>query len=103
MQDQIDTLKQELEDWKEQARRKDHLLAAALERIPPQLEAPHEPSESLVSPAEEPSSTFTHTTTSARGGEPLLVASLLRGVAREKGGDYPREIREPNKGTSGRA
>jgi excisionase family DNA binding protein len=56
MQDQIDTLKQELEDWKEQARRKDHLLAAALERIP-QIEAPQEHSESPVSPPEGPSST----------------------------------------------
>jgi hypothetical protein len=39
MQDQIDTLKQEVVDWKEEARRKDHLLAAALERIPA-IEAP---------------------------------------------------------------
>jgi len=37
--DQIVFLRRELE-------RKDHLLAAALERIPPQLEAPSEPSES---------------------------------------------------------
>jgi hypothetical protein len=47
----IDTLKfenellrRELEDWKEEARRKDHLLAAALERIP-EIEAPSEPSD----------------------------------------------------------
>ena len=51
MQDQINTLKQELEDWKEQARRKDHLLAAALERIPA-IEAPPEPPESPVSASE---------------------------------------------------
>jgi predicted ArsR family transcriptional regulator len=45
MQDQIDTLKQEVVDWKEEARRKDHLLAAALERIPA-IEAPRERRES---------------------------------------------------------
>jgi hypothetical protein len=45
MQDQIDTLKQEVADWKEEARRKDHLLAAALERIPA-LEEPTEPRQS---------------------------------------------------------
>ena len=53
MQDQINTLKQELEDWKEQARRKDHLLAAALERIPA-IEAPPEPRESPVSASDTP-------------------------------------------------
>ena len=56
MQDQINTLKQELEDWKEQARRKDHLLAAALERIPA-IEAPPEPPESPVSASEDSGST----------------------------------------------
>nr|MDP9480567.1 hypothetical protein [Actinomycetota bacterium] len=39
----IDLLERELAEWKAEARRKDHLLAAALERIPPQLEAPREP------------------------------------------------------------
>src|SRR4051812_15341953 len=34
-------LRQEVADWKEEARRKDHLLAAALERIPA-IEAPLE-------------------------------------------------------------
>lgn len=42
MQDQIDTLKQEVADWKEEARRKDHLLAAALERIPAIEAAPQD-------------------------------------------------------------
>ena len=36
----IAQLRSEVEAWREEARRKDHLLAAALERIPPQLEAP---------------------------------------------------------------
>ena len=57
MQDQIDTLKREVEDWKEEARRKDHLLAAALERIPA-IEAPEEPPpeprESPQTASEEP-------------------------------------------------
>jgi hypothetical protein len=38
----IAQLRAEVEAWREEARRKDHLLAAALERIPPQLEAPPE-------------------------------------------------------------
>jgi hypothetical protein len=36
-------LRAEVEAWREEARRKDHLLAAALERIPPQLEPPAAP------------------------------------------------------------
>ena len=42
-------LRSEVEAWREAARRKDHLLAAALERIPA-LEAPQEARESPVSP-----------------------------------------------------
>jgi hypothetical protein len=38
----IAQLRSEVEAWREEARRKDHLLAAALERIP-QLEAPASP------------------------------------------------------------
>jgi excisionase family DNA binding protein len=34
MQDQIDTLKQELNDWKEEARRKDAILMTMAQRIP---------------------------------------------------------------------
>jgi seryl-tRNA synthetase len=45
MQDQIDTLKQELEDWKEEARRKDAILMTMAQRIP-ELEASSEPRES---------------------------------------------------------
>src|SRR5215212_9077128 len=43
MQDQIDTLKQELEDRKEEARRKDAILMTMAQRIP-ELEAPREAS-----------------------------------------------------------
>ncbi len=46
MQDQITFLRAELE-------RKDHLLAAALERIPPQLEAPREAREAPETVAED--------------------------------------------------
>jgi hypothetical protein len=52
LKSQIAALSQEKEDWKEEARRKDHLLAAALERIPPALEAPEESSESVVPDSE---------------------------------------------------
>jgi predicted nuclease with TOPRIM domain len=55
MQDQIDTLKQELAIRNEELRRKDHLLAALTERIPA-IEAPveqaAEPRESAVSASE---------------------------------------------------
>jgi hypothetical protein len=39
---QVDHLRHELEVRNEELRRKDHLLAAALERIPPELPAPQE-------------------------------------------------------------
>jgi excisionase family DNA binding protein len=45
MQDQIDTLKQELDDWKEEARRKDAILLTLAQRVPelePAREAPPE-------------------------------------------------------------
>jgi predicted DNA-binding transcriptional regulator AlpA len=45
-------LRQEVEDWKEEARRKDHLLAAALERIPAIESAP--PDTPSSSPSPEP-------------------------------------------------
>jgi hypothetical protein len=43
---QVDHLRRELEVRNEELRRKDHLLAAALERIPPELPAPQEAPES---------------------------------------------------------
>jgi hypothetical protein len=52
LRSQIANLEQEKEDWKEEARRKDHLLAAALERIPPALEAAEETRESPVPDSE---------------------------------------------------
>ena len=58
MQDQIDTLKQELALRNEELRRKDHLLAALTERIPAieaPKEEPSEPRESAVSSSEEES------------------------------------------------
>ncbi len=56
MQDQIDTLKREVEDWKEEARRKDHIIMSLTQRIPelePAIEASPEPRESPVSASEE--------------------------------------------------
>jgi excisionase family DNA binding protein len=55
MQDQIDTLKQQLEDRKEEARRKDAILLTMAQRIP-ELEAPSEARESPVTLSEEPAS-----------------------------------------------
>ena len=43
LQDQVDYLRRELDIRNEELRRKDHLLAAALERIPALEEAPSEP------------------------------------------------------------
>ena len=48
MQDQIDTLKSELEDWKEEARRKDTIIMTMAQRIP-ELEPASEPRESPAS------------------------------------------------------
>jgi type IV secretory pathway VirB10-like protein len=45
LRDQIADLRQERDEWREQARVTDRLLSAAMERIPPQLEAPQEPPE----------------------------------------------------------
>jgi excisionase family DNA binding protein len=55
MQDQIDTLKQELDDWKEEARRKDAILLTMAQRIPelePANEGSSEPRREPVSPSD---------------------------------------------------
>ena len=54
LRDQIEDLRRERDDWKEQARMTDRLLSAAMERIPPQLEAPQEASEAAETVEEEP-------------------------------------------------
>ena len=54
LRDQIDDLRRERDDWKEQARMTDRLLSAAMERIPPQLEASQEPPGSPETVEEEP-------------------------------------------------
>ena len=43
LRERVKRLEHELDIRNEEVRRRDHLLAAALERIPPQLEAPPEP------------------------------------------------------------
>jgi hypothetical protein len=58
LSEQLAFLRQQLQEEREESRRKDHLLAAALERIPA-IEAPQdtpssEPRESPVSAAEKP-------------------------------------------------
>ena len=49
----ISQLRSEIEYLREENQRKDHLLAAALERIPTQLEAPAEPRESPETATED--------------------------------------------------
>jgi hypothetical protein len=53
----IAQLRGEVDAWREEARRKDHLLAAALERIPPQIEAPRDERESPTEAATDTEST----------------------------------------------
>jgi len=54
MQDQIDYLRRQLEVWQEEARRKDHIIAALTERIP-ELEPAREQRGSDVSASDESS------------------------------------------------
>ena len=53
LEEQITYLREQATLWQEEARRKDHLLAAALERIPALEEAPPEPRESPVTVPED--------------------------------------------------
>jgi hypothetical protein len=56
MQDQIETLKREVEDWKEEARRKDAIIMTMAQRIPelePAKEPSPEPRESPETPSED--------------------------------------------------
>jgi hypothetical protein len=43
MRDEIGHLRRQLDAWQEEARRKDHIIAGLVERLPPQLEAPATP------------------------------------------------------------
>jgi hypothetical protein len=52
LRDQIDTLKRQLDAERTANIENRRLLAAALERIPPQLEAPQEPPEARETPSE---------------------------------------------------
>jgi excisionase family DNA binding protein len=56
LQDQIRYLRQEAEDWKEEARRKDHIIMSLTQRIPelePTRESPSDAAESPVTASEE--------------------------------------------------
>src|SRR5215216_2960967 len=52
LRDQVEDLRRERDEWREQARMTDRLLSAALERIP--IEAPQEASEATETVEEEP-------------------------------------------------
>jgi len=56
LEDQVDYLRRQLEVWQEEARRKDHIIAALTERIPelePAREASSEPREYRETPSEQ--------------------------------------------------
>ena len=55
LRDQIEDLRQERDEWREQARITDRLLSAAMERIPA-IEAPQEPPEDAETVEEAPDS-----------------------------------------------
>jgi hypothetical protein len=62
----IEHLRSEVEAWREESRRKDHIIAGLIERLPPQLEAPQA---SPQVPSQEPSeSPVTATEPVAKGG-----------------------------------
>ena len=56
MRDEIGHLRRQLDAWQEEARRKDHIIAGLVERLPPQLEAPPTPAPQVAPqpPTEEP-------------------------------------------------
>ncbi len=61
LQDQVKYLRHEVEVWQDEARRKDHLLAAALERIPaiePPLDSPNP--NAAQEPRESPQTSSEH-------------------------------------------
>jgi hypothetical protein len=53
LQDQVEYLRREVEIWQDEARRKDHLLAAALERIPAIVPPPDAPNHNVAPEAAE--------------------------------------------------
>ena len=55
LRDQVSFLRAQLQEERDENRRKDHLLAAALERIPPQLEPPQEKAQGKPSEPRESS------------------------------------------------
>jgi hypothetical protein len=76
MQDQNEYLRRQLEVWQEEARRKDHIIAALTERIPEleaAKEAPPEPREAPVSASEDRAGTESPGGT--KPGEALLVVA----------------------------
>lgn len=50
----IEQLRAEVEAWREEARRKDHIIAGLIERLPPQLEAPPDEPGADLTATEEP-------------------------------------------------
>ena len=59
----IEQLRGEVEAWREEARRKDHIIAGLIERLPPQLEAPSDEPGATESATTEPDSSQPHPAT----------------------------------------
>ncbi len=71
LREQVSFLRAQLQEEREENRRKDHLLAAALERIPPQLEPPQETAQGKPSEPQEDRVTATEEATKGRGSGTL--------------------------------
>jgi hypothetical protein len=63
LRDQIEDLRRERDEWREQARVVDRLLSAAMERIPPQIEAPRETPEAAETAEEQQGRGESHSAT----------------------------------------
>jgi excisionase family DNA binding protein len=81
----IEQLRGEVEAWREEARRKDHIIAGLIERLPPQLEAPPDEREFPEIAADE-----------QQGRGPIPDAGGPREEAREQ--PFTHEQQPPRRG-----
>jgi excisionase family DNA binding protein len=84
LRNRIQFLETELTDRKEEARRKDHIIAALTQRIP-ELEPPSEPREYAERPAEHVDRGTTSTTESGRPRWAFLLGDLVSASRRVRG------------------
>jgi len=84
LRNRIQFLETELMDRKEEARRKDHIIAALTQRIP-ELEPPSEPREYSKRPTEHVDKGTTSTTKSGRPRWAFLLGELVSASRRVRG------------------